>query len=55
MRRREAKPYSECAETGLKQEIMLQINQRLFEKGMITKAMYDVAKIKIVNGYQTGK
>ena len=50
MRRGEERPYSKCAEIALKQEIMLQINQRLFEKGIITKAVYDVAKIKIVNG-----
>ena len=34
----------------LKKEIMLQINQTLFEKGMISKGVYEQAKIKLVNG-----
>ena len=34
---------------ALKQEIMLQVNQRLFDHGVISKAVYEAAKIKIVN------
>lgn len=33
----------------LKKEIMLHINQRLFERGTIPKDMYEQAKVKIVN------
>lgn len=36
---------------ALKQEIMLQINQRLFENGAISKRTYEAAKIKIVNSH----
>lgn len=32
----------------LKNEIMLQINQHLFERGVITKSVYEQAKLKIV-------
>lgn len=32
----------------LKKELMLQINQRLFEQGILPKAMYEEAKIRIV-------
>lgn len=34
----------------LKKEIMLQVNQRLFDTGMISEEIYRQAKIKIVNG-----
>ena len=34
---------------ALKSEIMLLINRRLFEKGAISKEVYEQAKIKIVN------
>lgn len=34
----------------LKKEIMLQVNQRLLDIGMISKEIYRQAKIKIVNG-----
>lgn len=34
----------------LKKEIMLQVNQRLFDIGMISEEMYQQAKIKIVDG-----
>lgn len=33
----------------LKQEIMLQINQRLFDKGVISQDVYEQAKIKLVS------
>lgn len=35
--------------TELKQEILLLINQRLFEKGLLSKAVYEQAKVEIVN------
>ena len=35
---------------ALKTEIMLQVNQRLYEAGLITQGMYEFAKIKIVDG-----
>ena len=34
---------------ALKQEILLQINQRLYERELITKDAYEVAKLKIVS------
>lgn len=34
---------------ALKQEILLQINQRLYEKEIITKDVYEEAKAKIVS------
>lgn len=34
----------------LKKEIMLQVNQRLFDTGMISEELYQQAKIKIVDG-----
>ena len=34
---------------ALKKEILLQINQRLYERELITKDAYEVAKIKIVS------
>jgi len=37
------------AAVALKSEIMLLINQRLFEKGVISREVYEQAKIKIVN------
>ena len=33
-----------------KKEIMLQVNQRLFERGMISEDVYKEAKQKIVSG-----
>ena len=41
---------SEEAVFQIKKEVMLQINQRLFDKKIITQQMYEIAKIKIVNG-----
>lgn len=35
-------------DSTLRQEIMLQINQRLYDGGIITKDAYEVAKIKII-------
>ena len=32
----------------LKKELMLQINQRLFDQGILPKAMYEETKIRIV-------
>lgn len=32
----------------LKQELMLQINQALFEKGTISQEVFELAKIKIL-------
>lgn len=32
----------------LKQELLLQINQTLFEKGTISQEVYELAKIKIL-------
>lgn len=40
----------ETLAVALKKEIMLQINQALFDKGVIPKNVFDQAKIKIVNG-----
>lgn len=34
---------------ALKIEVMLQINQRLYEAGQITKTVYEYAKQKIVS------
>lgn len=34
---------------ALKSEIMLLINQRIFERGVISKEVYEQAKIEIVN------
>ena len=33
----------------LKSELKLQINQRLFEQGMISREVYEQAKIKLVS------
>ena len=33
----------------LKKEVMLQINQSLFDRGVISTEVYEQAKIKIVN------
>lgn len=33
----------------LKKELMLQINQRLFEQGLLAQETYEEAKVKIVN------
>ncbi len=33
----------------LRNEVMLQINQRLFDSGIISKDVYEQAKIKIVS------
>ncbi len=35
-------------DTGLKQEIMLQVNERLYIQGLISKELYEQAKIRIV-------
>ena len=43
------KQQSKNPDPILKQEIMLQVNQRLFDRGVIPKAVYEAAKIKIVN------
>ena len=40
----------EALAVALKKEIMLQINLSLFEKGVISKQVYEQAQIKIVNG-----
>ena len=37
------------AETPLKAEIMLQINQKLLEKGVISKEVYEMAVSRIVS------
>lgn len=34
----------------LKKELMLHVNQRLFEQGILTREVYEAAKIKIVDG-----
>lgn len=34
----------------LKKELMLQINQRLFDQGLLARETYEEAKIRIVNG-----
>lgn len=33
----------------LKNEIKLQVNQRLFEAGVISREIYEIAKVKIVS------
>lgn len=33
----------------LKKELMLQVNQRLFEQGFLARKVYEEAKVKIVN------
>ena len=35
----------------LKQEIMLQVNERLYETGVISEEVYEAAKDKIVRKY----
>lgn len=42
---REATPQA----VVLRNEVMLQINQRLFDSGIISKDVYEQAKIKIVS------
>jgi len=37
-------------EENLKQEIMLLINERLYQKGAISRGVYEQAKVKIVKG-----
>lgn len=32
----------------LETELMLQINERLFQKGLLTREIYEAAKVKIV-------
>ena len=49
VRRCNVKQQSKNPDPILKQEIMLQVNQRLFDRGVIPKAVYEAAKIKIVN------
>ena len=39
----------ETVTVALKKEIMLQINQALFDQRMISKELYEQAKIKIVD------
>ena len=34
----------------LKQELMLQINQRLFDQRLLSRETYEEAKVRIVNG-----
>lgn len=41
---------TETWKVELKKEIMLQVNQRLLDTGMISEEIYRQAKIKIVNG-----
>ena len=45
----QVKQQNKGLDPALKQEIMLQVNQRLFDQGAISKAVYEAAKIKIVN------
>lgn len=33
----------------LEEELMLQINEHLFQRGLLTKELYEQAKIKIVS------
>lgn len=40
----------ETLDAALKKEIMLQINQRLYAMGMISKSVYERASVKIVSG-----
>lgn len=40
----------ETLDAALKKEIMLQINQRLYAMGMISKSVYERANVKIVSG-----
>lgn len=40
----------ETLDAALKKEIMLQINQRLYAMGMISKSVYEWASVKIVSG-----
>ena len=39
------------SETNIKAEIMLQINQKLLEKGVISKEVYETAVSRIVSQY----
>ena len=34
----------------LEKELMLHVNQRLFEQGILTREVYEAAKIRIVDG-----
>lgn len=34
--------------SNLEEELMLQINQRLFELGLLTRELYEEAKIQII-------
>jgi len=43
------KQQNKGLDPALKQEIMLQVNQRLFDNRVISKAVYEAAKIRIVN------
>ena len=40
----------EPLDAALKKEIMLQINQRLYVGGMISREVYERANVKIVSG-----
>ena len=40
----------ETLDAALKKEIMLQINQRLYAMGMISKNIFERASVKIVSG-----
>ena len=42
-------PKHRCPAHALRQELMLQVNQRLFEGGCITRELYEEAKIRIVS------
>lgn len=45
-----AADQADILRAALKKEIMLQVNQRLFDTGMISEQLYRQAKIKIVDG-----
>lgn len=43
-------PQKQSLEPELKKEIMLQINRRLYDTGVISQEVYQRANLKIVSG-----
>lgn len=37
--------------TSLEKEIMLQVNERLFQQGLLSRELYEAAKVRIVDGH----
>lgn len=45
-----ASTMKKSPDVTLNEEIKLQVNKTLFEKGVISREIYEAAKVRIVNG-----